>query len=235
MGIIYLIKNKINNKCYVGQTIRKLQYRINEHISESIRHRDEYLIHKAIRKYGWASFEVLELENNIPIEKLNEKELYYTFKFNALTPTGYVLRAGESNSNLMSDETRKKISISKLGDKNPSKRLDVRQKISIAKKGKKMSNETKEKIRQSQYGKTHSEKTKLKMSIIRKQNQFGKQNPNAKSILCFDLNNNFIKKYDCIMDAAKELKLYQSNISNVLNNKYNRTGNYKFKYNNEVI
>lgn len=37
----------------------------------------------------------------------------------------------------MSQETREKMSLAKIGDKNPSKRLDVRNKISKARKGKK--------------------------------------------------------------------------------------------------
>jgi hypothetical protein len=35
-----------------------------------------------------------------------------------------------------SKETKKKLSIQKLGDKNPAKRIDVRKKMSEAKKGK---------------------------------------------------------------------------------------------------
>ncbi len=230
VGLIYLIKNKINGKCYIGQTIRELKYRINEHLSESRTLRHNYIIHKAIKKYTWDNFTVEVLESDIPLENLNKREIYFTLKYDALIPNGYVMRAGEGKETIMSDETKQKISLSKMGDKNPAKRKEVKEKISKANIGRRMSVETKVKISTKQLGKTHSEKTKLKMSKIKKQNQFGKNNPYAKSILCFDKMNTFIKQYDCIMDAANELNLHQSNISCVLNNKYKTTGNFKFKY-----
>lgn len=46
-----------------------------------------------------------------------------------------------------SDSMRAKLSKGKLGDKNPAKRMDVRQKISKALTGRKLSEETKEKMR----------------------------------------------------------------------------------------
>ena len=48
MGYIYKITNLINNKIYIGQTIRDVQIRWKEHL----RSKDEAPIHKAIRKYG---------------------------------------------------------------------------------------------------------------------------------------------------------------------------------------
>ena len=40
MGIIYLIKNKIDNKCYVGQTIRTLKKRWSEHCKQKQKLKD---------------------------------------------------------------------------------------------------------------------------------------------------------------------------------------------------
>lgn len=45
-----------------------------------------------------------------------------------------------------SEETRRKIAASKIGDKNPAKRVEVRIKISKAHKGKKLSEETRQKM-----------------------------------------------------------------------------------------
>ena len=95
-GLIYKIANNINEKIYIGRTKRLLEVRIKEHKRNS--KYKKYPIYRAIRKYGWDSFIVEVLEDNIPLENLNERELYWTNKFNALAPNGYVLRAGEKSS-----------------------------------------------------------------------------------------------------------------------------------------
>ena len=67
MAYIYKITNILNNKIYIGQTIRQPSLRWNEHKSESLcstsKHGRLYHLHCAIRKYGVDSFifEVIDL------------------------------------------------------------------------------------------------------------------------------------------------------------------------------
>ena len=63
MAIIYKITNLANNKIYIGETIRNLNVRWNEHKSEALggRHGYTYHLHNAIRKYGIDNFII---ENN---------------------------------------------------------------------------------------------------------------------------------------------------------------------------
>lgn len=58
-----------------------------------------------------------------------------------------------------------------------------------------------ERISENHKGKRHSEESKKKMSESRKGKYKGKDNPNAKSILMYDKEGNFIKRFDCISDA----------------------------------
>ena len=185
MGLIYKIVCEITGKCYVGQTTKTLNERIKWHLYEVKYFRRKYPIYNAIRKYGWDSFKVEVLEDNIPLEFLNEREIFWTNKFNALFPGGYVLVAGGQNYQIFSEETRKK--------------------IGKASKNRKKSEESKKKIS-------------------------GSKNVRARTILCYDLNDNFIKEYDCIINAAKELKLHASHISRVCRKKCQKTGKYKFQY-----
>lgn len=83
MGLIYKITNKINGKSYIGKTEVSLETRIQAHCYASLHHRktknkDEYYypLHRAIRKYGIENFETKILEDNIPSDKLSEKEIY---------------------------------------------------------------------------------------------------------------------------------------------------------------
>ena len=61
-GSIYLFKNKINGKCYVGQSIKPKQ-RYRDHMY-SVNHGCHLPIHEAIRKYGIENFEFSILEEN---------------------------------------------------------------------------------------------------------------------------------------------------------------------------
>lgn len=71
------------------------------------------------------------------------------------------------------EESRKKMSISKLGDKNPAKRIDVRMKISKANKGRKFSKETRENMSKAQKGRII--KWDVKISIAMKKWYASKQ------------------------------------------------------------
>ena len=75
-GSIYVIKNKINEKVYVGQTIQSVHERFMQHKRPS-KGKLDYKIYKAFRKYGIENFYVETLEENIYIENLDEKEIYY--------------------------------------------------------------------------------------------------------------------------------------------------------------
>lgn len=78
MGYIYKITNIVNNKIYIGQTTRNVEIRFKEHL----RAKDDYPIHKAIRKYGKDNFKV-EIIEECANENLNEKEKYYIKIYNS--------------------------------------------------------------------------------------------------------------------------------------------------------
>lgn len=87
---IYIIKNDINTKVYIGQAL-DTEKRFKSHCK---RNYDNSLIDKAIQKYGkehfW--FEILESQ----IENYNEREQYWIRYYNSKTPFGYnILDGGE--------------------------------------------------------------------------------------------------------------------------------------------
>lgn len=55
MGIIYKVTNEINDKVYIGQTIRDLEKRKKSHILQSQRG-SSYYFHRALVKYGVSTF-----------------------------------------------------------------------------------------------------------------------------------------------------------------------------------
>lgn len=65
MGIIYRIINLINGKQYIGKTINTITERWNKHCYEAFTPQNKgynFLIHKAIRKYGKDNF-IIEEKN----------------------------------------------------------------------------------------------------------------------------------------------------------------------------
>lgn len=81
MGYIYIIKNTINNKVYIGKTNQHITKRFKEHIRDSrklnLQHRPLY---KAMRKYGSDNFyiELLEETQDTAI-----REQFWIEKFNS--------------------------------------------------------------------------------------------------------------------------------------------------------
>jgi group I intron endonuclease len=93
--IVYLLTNKINGKQYVGQTIESLQQRWKNHCWAAFnkKHRSEYLICKALRKYGKDVFLVEQLDTAKTLDELNQKEKEWIAKLGTFG-NGYNMTEG---------------------------------------------------------------------------------------------------------------------------------------------
>lgn len=74
---IYKITNKINNKCYIGQS-RDIDRRWRAHRAASL----DYPLYRAFKKYGINNF-LFEVLEECPISDLNERELYWISQFDS--------------------------------------------------------------------------------------------------------------------------------------------------------
>lgn len=162
-GVIYCYTNLINGKKYIGQTIKTLRHRHQQHMNETkyenLRAYNHYF-HRAIRKYGIENFSlnilIMNCEN---YDKLNNYEQFYIERFKSLSiQNGYNMCNGGNNCNKLACKTdeeiaewKSKISDSVKGENHPLY-------------GTKMSEETKRKISESEKGKKMSEESKKKMS-----------------------------------------------------------------------
>ena len=194
MGCIYGYQNNINQKWYVGYTNRDIVIRDKEHRSG----RENNVLFKAFCKYGYDSFSLRVLEDGIIPEFLPVREKYWVAKLNAYHD-GYNLTEGGNGSYGHSVETikeiaeagkgrkhtpeaRRKMSQSKMGEKNPqfgkparnrgkSPSEETRRKQSEARKGKKRkphSLETRRKQSEAQKGKIVSDEARKNMSKAQK-------------------------------------------------------------------
>lgn len=81
MGYIYKITNDINEKVYIGQTIRTITERWKEHLKESRANRANHPIYRAMRKYGCEHFSI-ELIEEVSNEQLDIREKYWIEQYN---------------------------------------------------------------------------------------------------------------------------------------------------------
>lgn len=166
---IYCYVNKINGKRYVGQA-KKLKRRHLEHTKKV---NNRYPIDKALKKYGLDNFILIVLKEQIKtLCTLNLYECYYIKKFNTLVKNkkGYNLANGGHNGNTWAGKTQEEFNefkqvISKLnkGRERPQHTIES-QRIKITGKG------------NGFYGKTHTEETKKKISVMASK-RVGELNP----------------------------------------------------------
>ena len=115
---IYKIKNKVNGKVYIGQSIR-IEKRWIDHKKtlRSNSHRNIYL-QNAWNKYGEENF-IHEIIEECDISELNDKEIYWIKYYNSTDSScGYNLDKGGGCNKEISDITREKLSISHKGENN---------------------------------------------------------------------------------------------------------------------
>lgn len=116
---IYLIRNKINNKVYIGQS-SNIKRRMSEHCrsaqpekySKKSERDSNTPIHRAMQKYGIDNFEVQILEQ-CKKKDLNEREIYWIQIFSAMnSDIGYNLTMGGQNNFALKGEQHSQAKLS---------------------------------------------------------------------------------------------------------------------------
>jgi group I intron endonuclease len=120
-GRIYIIRNTINTKVYVGQTTVSIKLRFQNHLSAA-RHGLDYVIGKAIRKYGEEHFYVELLEECL-VTELNDREKYWIKFFNSTNyKCGYNMSIG-GNATYVKKEVNKEQIISLFNSGMPAYKI----------------------------------------------------------------------------------------------------------------
>jgi group I intron endonuclease len=104
--IIYIAKNKLSGKFYIGQTSYDLQKRIDEHIRLSKSPKSKF--HKAIKSYGSHNFDWEIIDTAKTKEELNEKEIKYIQKYNSIENGYNMVEGGIGGYNQYAVEANKK-------------------------------------------------------------------------------------------------------------------------------
>ena len=207
--IVYMHENKLNHKKYIGITCQKPAQRWRGGKGYKIG-----FFKKAIDKYGWDNFNHMVLYENLTKEEACLKEMELIKKYNTMDNRyGYNLCEG-GNLTLgyhHTEDSKKKMSNSKkgmyIGKNNPmyGKKPPIY--------GKHLSEEHKRKISEAKKGVIPNHIKKLYVKVDQ-----------------YDLKGNFIKTWESISKAEKELNLKGTHISRVCRGKRKSTGGFIWKY-----
>lgn len=246
--VVYLAKNIINNKSYIGKTIKSITYRKNQHIRESKLNRNNSIFHKAIRKYGEDSFEWIILGKYKNLSELNFAEVNWITLFKEQGNILYNITCGGDGGCTNSywkgkhipEETKIKISnrlkkYFKTHDSPAKGKLgelssffgkvhteDSKEKIKQSKLGIPRSKEVKDKLSKINLGKTHSKEIKIKLS----KKFSGKNNPSARPIICVTTG----EVFDYATLASNKYNIDLSSIIKCCKGKLQKTKGMEFKY-----
>ena len=120
-GFIYIIRNTVNSKVYIGQTKISVDIRWKEHLRHA-RYGDQ-LINRAMRKYGIDKFyiETLEICN---LKIIDDREIYYIDLYDSINKSkGYNVSIGGKTPRFL----RKVVNISTLVDLYVNQRFSIEQ------------------------------------------------------------------------------------------------------------
>ena len=134
---IYKITNNINGKSYIGQ--RRVKNFPDNYFGSGI------LLKKAISKYGKENF-TKEILEECEKEVLNEREIYWIKTQESVAPIGYNIHEGGHGGDNFSNHPDKEILLPRL-----------KATLSKANKGRKFTNEHKQKLSNSRKGKSISQ------------------------------------------------------------------------------
>jgi len=82
--IVYLLRNKVNDKCYVGKTTRTLKARWRQHRTEARIGRYDWPLYRDIRDCGTEAFSVELLGKADCQRRLNQMERKFIRQFNSV-------------------------------------------------------------------------------------------------------------------------------------------------------
>lgn len=165
---IYKIVNIKNSKIYIGSSIN-VENRLKEHKKSLLEGKHHSIkLQRSYDIHGENNFKY-EIIEECSKESLLSREQYYIDLYDCYNK-GYnsVPKAGSNIGMKHSDETIEKIRRASMGNKNRLNMtftIDVKNRISLKLKGRKLSEETKKKMSESRKGKMMPEETKLKLSL----------------------------------------------------------------------
>jgi group I intron endonuclease len=241
-GYIYEIRNKLNNKVYIGSTTNDNR-RKKEHFNElrKNRHHSNYL-QNSFNKYGEENFEfkVIAKFTDIDRKKLFEEEKYYMNKYNSMDSAfGYnMVEVSENGGCDFSEDQRLIMSIKAKDSKQIlaiNKNNDTFKYHSISYASRELN------LTLAEIQRVLNNKQKYAGNFIFVHEDsydknfdystiIGVDNRNGSKILQYDLNGKLINKWDKQKIAAQKLNISNGSVSAALKDRQTHAGEFIWMY-----
>lgn len=189
-----------NGQRYVGKTY-DLFRRIRDHRNIGS-HKKNRMIKGSILSHGWHNHEIHIIEENIPENEANSKEIFWI-----RTKMSNYYKWPEMKGLNLTDGGK-----GTLGHKSPQK-------------GRPIPEERKKKIADGHRGKPLSQEHIKKLS----ESHLGQISNKKKAIICYK-DMNYINRYACLADASKDTGCSKSSIFRVCHGVYDTFKGLKFKF-----
>ena len=224
-GYIYKIWNEANDKLYIGQTGTTVEHRWGQHLAEAKKNKSNYVIYKAMRKYGVELFhieciEILYSEDYYILHDiLDDREIYYISLYNSYcNENGYNMTRGGNSS---PDRVCYPVVAYDMDGNYVCEAKSILEMSNIIKKSCSLINACckGDCIPKSDYifrfkGDSF-DKYPTKFEYVR-----------AIKVYCFDKDGKYICFFNTLTEAANELNLPISNVATALQKKYITKGYY---------
>lgn len=213
-----------NDKIYIGITSMLPEQRWGK---DGYGYKGQKILYSAIKKYGWSNIQHIIIANGVSYESAKNIEIDLIALYDITNrKNGYNISPG---GDLISEESRKKISNSRIGQ-HPSE--EARKKMSDARKGKKKSEEHRRKIGEAHRGMKRSEETRRKISEKAKGRKRSIDNdPRSIPILQYRLDTEeFVARYKSAASAGRELNVSYPHIHECAQDKRRQVANCVWIY-----
>lgn len=221
---IYCIKNKINNKVYVGYTSKTIEKRFVKHIKNA-ENKVNRRLYDSMNHHGYNNFEITKIDECNTKLKAEELESWYIYLFKSKDPiSGYNMTWGGDGGYTLSNwpeddkqilyqkqqKNREKTLLKKYGVNTPSKINWVRNKISNSHNGKSLTQSHKDSIGKTIKNKIISGELIQNTSGLRPhiKGEFTHTNESKKKISDFRNGKTYEEIYG--LDVAEKLKRERS-------------------------
>lgn len=204
---VYMHKNKINGKVYIGITKQKP---VKRRWKQGSCYKCCKKFYRAIQKYSWNNFEHIILFENLTCENACKKEIELIKEYNSIENGYNISKGGKANNNELhfTEEHKQKIGFANKGYKNGMY-------------GKTHTDEVKNIISEKSKKQWLNEEYKQKMKHIVKyeKNHFRK-------VICLDTNEIFFS----IAEASRKYNIQRTNIMKCCKGERNKCGNLHWRY-----
>lgn len=223
---IYCIENMSNHKKYIGQSVNIYErWAGHRTLLRKGKHRNQHL-QSAWTTYGENNF-LFYIIKECLVDQLDELEIYYTSLYNVYDKQyGYNIEPAGRANHTRATETIEKIK----QNRNYIVSEETRQRIREIQTGRKLTDEWKTNISNH-----HRRAIQDGTMIVNVEHLEKYREAQKTEIDCYDLMGNFLRTYQSVHDAARDLHVEATNISKVLTGKYTHCATFVFYYNEQGL